>query len=234
MPDDVKRCHQQLDEMQRFLQSAVHDLRAAHRRTGISAELLLDSEGDQRNELVAQILQGLSKSEELLLGINKYAITLTPNNYSISVFPAMTAVRFAMANLAADIRKSGASVIAGDLPEIKADRDRIADLFEQLITNSIKFRGADPPVVEIAAHQDQDGWRFSVRDNGIGIAGKYRSRVFDAFQRLQGADFPGAGLGLAIARKIVEAHGGRIWMDEDGVETGGITVFFILPGIDGD
>lgn len=233
MPDDKTRCHKTFDEMQHFLQSAVHDLRAAQRRTGISAELLLDSDAGQRNELVAQILQGLSKSEELLLGISKYAIALTPNNYSIVEFPAMTAVRFAMANLDSEIRKTGASVIAADLPEIRADRDRIADLFEQLIANSIKFRGADPPVVEIAVHEIRDGWRFSVRDNGIGIASKYRSRLFVAFQRLQGADVPGAGLGLAIARKIVEAHGGSIWMEEDGADTGGITVSFTLPGIDG-
>jgi len=222
-----------LDETQRFLQSAVHDLRAAQRRTGIAAELLPQAANDrERSELAAQLLQGLSKTEELLTGIGRYASALTPSTYSILVFPSISAVRFALANLDGEIRDSGATVTLGDLPEISGDRNRLAELFEHLIGNSLRFRGPDPPAVDVGAHRAPEGWIFWVKDNGIGIEQKYRDRLFIPFRRLHGADVPGAGLGLAISRKIVEAHGGRIWI-EDGVYPG-VTVSFLLPGPDGD
>ena len=224
---------QLLDEVQQFLQSAVHDLRAAQRRTAISAELLLQSASDQdRSELAAQMLQGMSKTEELLSGVTSYAVALAPSHYSIEVFPSNRAVRFALANLDRKIRETGAIVTVADLPEISGDRDRLAELFEHLIGNSLKFRGSDPPVIEIGATSVPEGWLFFVKDNGIGIPSKYLDRLFIPFRRLQGADIPGAGLGLAISRKIVEAHGGRIWIEaQDG---SGVTLFFILPPADGD
>jgi len=228
MGDDSNRI---LDEMEQFLHSAIHDLRASHRRTGVSVELLLESSADERDELAAQILRGLSKSDELLLGISKYATAIARRRYSVSVFWANNAVRCALANLDAEIRKVSATVKVGDLPEITGDQDRIAEVFEQLIGNSLKFRGSDQPAIEITARRVPEGWGFSIKDNGIGIPAKYRGRLFVAFRRLQGDDFPGTGLGLAIARKIVEAHGGRIWIDES--EGSGVTVCFVLPAPDG-
>jgi two-component system, chemotaxis family, sensor kinase Cph1 len=223
----------QLAEMQQFLQSAVHDLRAAQRRTGIPAELLLSSPPETHPELVAQILQGLSKAEELLIGIGRYANALTPARCSL--FPSSSAVRFALSNLDPVIRRCSPTINFTGLPEISADRDRLAELFEHLIGNSLKFRGADPPIIEIAARRHPDGWLFSVADNGIGIPPKYRARLFIAFHRLQGAEIPGAGLGLAISRKIVEAHGGRIWIeDASQLQTSpGVKFCFLLPAGDG-
>lgn len=221
-----------LNETPQFLQSAVHDLRAAQRRTGIAAELLLQAASDQeRSELAAQILQGLSKTEELLTGIDRYATALARDRYSIHVFSAASAVRFAVANLDREIHATGATVTVGDLPEITGDRNRLAELFEQLIGNALKFRGPDPPIVEITARRVPEGWLFSLKDNGLGIAPKYRDRLFVAFRRLQGADIPGAGLGLAISRKIVEAHAGRIWIEDR--EGAGVTLSFTLPAGDG-
>src|SRR5271155_644459 len=133
-----------LEETQQFLHSAVHDLRAAQRGTAIASALLLQSADDQeRSELNAQILQGLAKTEELLTGISRYATALAPSRYSINVFPCISAVRFALANLDREIRDTGATITVGDLPEIPADRERLADVFEQLIGNSLKFRGPD-------------------------------------------------------------------------------------------
>jgi signal transduction histidine kinase len=220
------------DEMQRFLQSAVHDLRAAQRRAAISAELLLQSTSDQeRAELTGQMLQSLSKTEDLLNGLGNYAIALAPSHYGIKLFPSVHAVRFALANLDRKIRETGAIVTVADLPEIPGDRDRLAELFEHLIGNSLKFRGPDPPSVEIGAAKVPEGWLFSVKDNGIGVAAKYRDRLFVPFRRLHGTDVPGSGLGLAISRKIVEAHGGRIWIESR--EGPGVTFSFILPADDG-
>lgn len=222
-----------LDEMQRFLHAAMHDLRAAQRRTGTAAELLLQAVDDgDRAELAAQLLHGLSKTEELLAAIGRYAAALTPASYAMHSFPSLSAVRFAVAHLDREIRATGATVVIGDLPEITGDRDRLAELFEHLIGNALKFRGPDPPVVEIAARREPEGWLFSVKDNGTGIAPKYRDRLFVPFRRLHGTDVPGAGLGLAICRKIVAAHWGRIWIEDGGAS--GVTFLFILPTADGD
>jgi chemotaxis family two-component system sensor kinase Cph1 len=221
-----------LDEMQRFLHAAVHDLRSAQRRTGTAAELLLQAADDrERGELASQLLQSLSRTEELLAGISSYGTALARGNYSIHGFPAVSAVRFALAHLERSIRETGATIAIGDLPDIMGDRDRLAELFEHLIGNALKFRGPDPPAVEIAASRVPEGWLFSVKDNGIGILPKYRDRLFVPFRRLHGAEVPGSGLGLAIAKKIVESHGGRIWIEDGG--GAGVTFSFILPAADG-
>lgn len=219
---------QLLEEVQLFLRSAVHDLRAAQRRTAIAAELLLQSSNDQeRTDLAAQMQQGLSNTERLLTDIGSYATALAPGHYNFAVLPAIRAVRFALANLDREIRDTGATISVGELPEISGDRDRLAELFEHLIGNSLKFRSPEPPMVEIGAHRVEEGWLFSVKDNGVGIPAKYRNRLFIPFRRLQGADVPGTGLGLAISRKIVEAHGGRIWIES--LDGPGVTFSLILP-----
>lgn len=221
-----------LDEIQQFLRSAVHDLRAAQRRTSIAVELLLQpAEEQERNELAAQILRGISKADELLNGIGNYATSLTPSRYNLSIFPIDRSVRFAIGNLDGKIREAGATVTFGDLPEIQGDRDRLAELFQYLIDNSLKFRGSDPLLVEISARRASEGWLFFVKDNGTGIPAKYRDRIFIPFRRLHGADVPGAGLGLATSRKIVEAHGGSIWIEPG--EGPGVTLAFALPATDG-
>ena len=221
-----------LNEMQRFLHAAVHDLRSAQRRTGTAAELFLQAGDDrERGELTSQLLQSLSRTEELLAGIGSYGTALGPGNYSIHGFPSVSAVRFALAHLERYIRETGATITIGDLPEIMGDRDRLAELFEHLLGNALKFRGPDPPAIEIAARRVPEGWLFSVKDNGIGILPKYRDRLFVPFRRLHGAEFPGIGLGLAISKKIVEAHGGSIWIGDSGGS--GVTFSFILPGADG-
>jgi two-component system, chemotaxis family, sensor kinase Cph1 len=234
MPNDKSAPNTHLlAEMQQFLQSAVHDLRAAQRRTNIASELLLQCASEQeKSELTAQMSQGLSKTEELLAGIASYAAALTPCRYSDGVFPASRPVRFALANLDRKIRETGATITVSDLPEIPGDRDRLVELFEHLIGNSLKFRGPDPPVIEIGARSTPEGFLFSVKDNGVGIPPKYLDRLFIPFRRLQGPDVPGAGLGLAISRKIVDAHGGRIWIEPR--QGPGVTILFLLPLSDGD
>jgi light-regulated signal transduction histidine kinase (bacteriophytochrome) len=233
MPSEKSSLAIDPEEIQQFLQSAVHDLRAMQRGTGIAAELLLQASNDlERRDLTEQILQSLSKTEDLLTGIGRYANALTPARYSITAFSSASALRFAIANLDREIRETGATLTIGDLPEILGDRDRIAELFQHLIGNSLKFKGPDPPLVSVDARRGPEGWRFSIKDNGVGIPTKYRNRLFMAFRRLHGADVPGAGLGLAISRKIVEAHGCRIWIEDS--DEPGVTISFSLPATDGD
>jgi chemotaxis family two-component system sensor kinase Cph1 len=224
---------QLLAEMQQFLHSAVHDLRAAQRRTMIAAEMLLQPSTEQeRTDSTGQLLQGAAKTEQLLTAIGRYATALTPRRYSRATFPLSRAVRFALANLEGEIRETGATVTVGDLPEVPGDKDRLTELFEHLIENSLKFRAAEPPQIEIGAKRVGEQWVFFIKDNGLGIPEKYRERLFVAFRRLHGADVPGAGLGLAISRNIIEGHGGRIWIDPG--RGPGVTFCFTLPNSDGD
>ena len=134
----------------------------------------------------------------------------------------------ALANLKATIEESGAVVDRGPLPTVMADKLQIGQLLQNLIGNAIKYHGDEPPQVHVSAEQKGNEWVFSVRDNGIGIDPQYAERIFVIFQRLHNREeYPGTGIGLAICKKIVERHGGRIWLESQ--LGGGATFCFTIP-----
>lgn len=131
-------------------------------------------------------------------------------------------------NLQAAVEESGAQIGCESLPTVVADRLLLSQLFQNLIANGIKFRGPATPRIQVSAIQEEREWIFSVRDNGIGIAPEYAEMVFVIFKRLHTqAEYPGSGIGLAICKKIVEQHGGRIWLEAE--EGPGCTFKFTLP-----
>lgn len=135
-------------------------------------------------------------------------------------------------NLAVALTESGARLAVAPLPTLWADSTQMTQVFQNLIGNALKFRGPETSEIQIQAHRVAEGWRFSVQDNGIGIAPDQVERVFQIFQRLHTRnEFPGNGIGLAICQKIVENHGGRIWI-EPGAERGTI-VHFTIPDLGG-
>jgi signal transduction histidine kinase len=144
-----------------------------------------------------------------------------------------TLIDQAIRNLEQVITETGATVRVFDGPEppvVLGEQALLTAVFQNLISNAIKFRGDDSPVIRIQLRSaEQDGaWEFAVTDNGIGIAAEYAERVFVLFQRLHGkSQYPGTGIGLAMCRKIVEYHGGRIWIDTE--YSGGTRVCFTLP-----
>ncbi len=126
------------------------------------------------------------------------------------------------------VKESDAAIVCGPLPVVRGDEPQLGQLFQNLIGNAVKYRGASPPVITIDAIRQNDEWLFSVADNGIGVEPEYYERIFAIFQRLHTREeYPGTGIGLAVCRKIVERHGGRIWIESTA--GAGSTFYFTLP-----
>jgi light-regulated signal transduction histidine kinase (bacteriophytochrome) len=134
----------------------------------------------------------------------------------------------ALANLKAMVEESGAVVSHDALPSVMGDDSQLTQLFQNLIGNAIKFHGEEPPGVHVSAQKKENEWLLSVQDNGIGIGPEHSEGVFMIFQRLHTeTDYPGTGMGLSICKKIVERHGGRIWVDSEPGK--GSTFYFTIP-----
>ncbi len=119
----------------------------------------------------------------------------------------------ARANLEASIQAQEAQIEVDSLPTVIGDQTQLVQLLQNLLDNAIKFRRQQSPRVRMTASRDGGCWQFAVQDNGIGIEQEHFERIFQTFQRLQGREYPGTGIGLALCKKIVERHGGRIWLD---------------------
>jgi len=134
----------------------------------------------------------------------------------------------AVANLQAAIKENDAVVTHDDLPSVVADTTQMVQLFQNLIGNAIKFHSDRRPEVHVGAERNGTEWIFSVRDNGIGIDSQYFDRIFTIFQRLHGrGEYPGTGIGLAICKKILERHNGRIWVESQPGKSA--TFYFTIP-----
>jgi signal transduction histidine kinase len=118
------------------------------------------------------------------------------------------------------------------LPRVRVPATQITQVFTNVIGNAIKYRSADRPVVQVRVAPDGDMWRFSIRDNGLGIRAEYTQQIFGVFKRLHGREIPGTGIGLAICKRVVEHHGGEIWVESEG-EGKGSTFVFTLPAVEG-
>ena len=127
-----------------------------------------------------------------------------------------------------NIDEAKAIITNDELPKVRADASQLAQLFQNLISNAVKFHGTEKPHIHISVRDEGRDWLFSVRDNGIGIDQQYADKVFVIFQRLHTKEeYPGSGIGLAICKKIVERHGGRIWFESELGK--GSTFYFTIP-----
>jgi light-regulated signal transduction histidine kinase (bacteriophytochrome) len=148
---------------------------------------------------------------------------LRPVNCSVALEQALN-------NLRSAIEESGAGVTYDLLPTIIGDEAQLSRLFQNLIGNAIKFQGKGPSKIHISAHREENEWIFSIRDSGIGIDPEQAKRIFAIFQRLHSRqEYPGTGVGLAICKRIVERHGGRIWVESEPGK--GATFYFTIPDL---
>ena len=146
-----------------------------------------------------------------------------------TLFGAALAAGQATPELKTAVDETVASIIYNSsLPNVMADETQIVQLFQNLIGNSLKFRSSEPPKIHITAEKHNNEWVFSVTDNGIGIDPQYEERIFTIFQRLHDREeYPGSGIGLAVCKKIVECHGGKIWMESEPGH--GASFYFTIP-----
>jgi light-regulated signal transduction histidine kinase (bacteriophytochrome) len=131
-------------------------------------------------------------------------------------------------NVNDSMREAGAEVTHDALPLVRSDASGLTQVFQNLVGNAIKFHGSEPPRIHVSALLEDEAWRLSVKDNGIGIRREYFDRIFTVFQRLHTRnEYPGTGIGLAICKKVIERHGGRIWLESEPGH--GSTFHFTIP-----
>jgi light-regulated signal transduction histidine kinase (bacteriophytochrome) len=184
----------------------------------------LDADAD---EFIGYAVDGVNRMQRLIQDLLTYSRVGTRG---LQPKPCDTrrALERATANLQAAIQESHATVHAGPLPPVLADETQLAQVFQNLVGNALKFHGDAPPHVEVSGERQGAEVRFTVKDRGIGIDPRYFDRIFVIFQRLHGKEeYPGTGIGLAICKKIVERHGGRIGVESQ--QGKGTTFWFTLP-----
>jgi two-component system, chemotaxis family, CheB/CheR fusion protein len=214
-------------DLQQFAFAASHDLQEPL-RTVINHAQLLQKEyggrmGPEADEMIGFITSATDRMRHMVLDLLSYAQTARA---PISVAPVRvdTVLASALSNLQVVIHNVSARITFDALPTVSMDQTQLLHLLQNLIGNALKYRGKDPPRIHLSAHKSGEEWIFSVQDNGIGIDPKYHDHIFIVFKRLHGPEYPGTGIGLATCRRIVERHGGRIWVESEPGK--GSTFFF--------
>jgi len=238
----IREAHEQLDaqardlersnaELEQFAYVASHDLQEPLRKVASFCQLLEQRYKGQLDERADQYIDfavdGAKRMQQLINDLLAFSRVGGTAGDFVPVALGET-VDHALGNLESSLAEAEATVDAGELPVVRGDASLLTLVFQNLIGNAIKFRSDAAPTVRIDAERDDDEWLISCSDNGIGIGPEYADRVFVIFQRLHAKDeYAGTGIGLAMCRKIVEHHGGRIWLDSDAGP--GTTFRFTLP-----
>jgi PAS domain S-box-containing protein len=222
------------DELQRFAYTVSHDLQEPLRTIRSYAELLSRRYGDKLDqdagEFITFMMDAAGRMTQLLKDLLTYSQAGRPDRTLPEPAASANILQWAIMNVDRLAKETGATITYDPLPMVEADQTQLSQVFQNLLGNAIKYRSSDPPAIHISATRVDDLYEFAVRDNGIGVDPEHHDRIFGVFKRLHGKEVPGTGIGLAICRKIIESHGGRIWIESDVGK--GSTVKFTLRAHD--
>jgi signal transduction histidine kinase len=226
---DVTEERRMEDELRNYAHVAAHDLREPVMAAGYFLELLgrklPDGRTPQNEELVELVRTSHARARSLVDGILEYAGSGTSLDRTAVDLGAL--VSEVVTSLAGRVAELGGEVAVGSLPVVDGDRAQLGRVFQNLVANALKFHGSEPPRIRVAAERHKETWLFEVRDNGVGVPAELGDEIFSMFKRAHGDEVSGSGIGLAVCRKIVEAHGGAIWAAP--AEGGGTAMRFTLP-----
>ncbi len=218
-------------ELQQFAYVASHDLQEPLRMVASFTQLLAkrykDKLDDDARDFINYAVDGATRMQTLISDLLNYSRVGTQGK-PLELTDSDALLKRVLDSLQFAIEESGAVISSDPLPMVMADPQQLGQLIQNLLTNAIKFHGEKPPHVQISTERNGSDWKISVRDNGIGISQEHAERIFVIFQRLHTkTEYPGTGIGLAICKKIVERHGGRIWIEPS--PGGGTTFCFTIP-----
>ncbi|MEV4368469.1 ATP-binding protein [Nonomuraea sp. NPDC049637] len=232
--DELRRSN---GELEQFAYVASHDLQEPLRKVASFTQMLEQRYGPQLDDRARQYIHyAVDGAKRMQLLINDLLDFSRVGRVSGERVPTDSgaALDRALENLSATIEDTGATVTRESLPVVEGNRMQLTQLFQNLVENAVKFRSEAPPRVRLTAERKGDMWEFTCSDNGIGVDPKYADRIFLIFQRLHPRDvYPGTGIGLALCRKIVEYHGGQLWLDPEPAGQG-TTFRWTLPAAGGD
>jgi len=220
-------------DLEQFAYVASHDLQEPLRMVASYTQLLERRCGEQLSqegkEFMQFIIDGARRMQGQIDDLLAYSRVRT-RAQPFEQVSLDSVIEEVMANLDSQVRETRARIEHESLPAVMADRSQLVSL-QNLVSNALKFRGSDPPRVSLSAEQEGTHWHVRIRDNGIGIDPQHHQRIFDIFQRLHTREqYPGSGIGLALCRRIVQGHGGEIWVESE--PGSGATFHFTLPSAD--
>jgi PAS domain S-box-containing protein len=225
---DLERSNKELEQ---FAYVASHDLQEPLRMVASYTQLLEKRYKDQLDQDAKDFIRfaadGANRMQRLINDLLAYSRAGTPGK-PLKPTDCHTVLGQAIANLSMVIEENHAIVTSDELPTVMADASQMVQLFQNLVGNAIKFRGEESPRIHVSVEEKGNEWVFSMKDNGIGIDPQFKERIFIAFQRLHSREkYPGTGMGLAICKKLVERHGGKIWVESELGK--GSTFYFTMP-----
>ena len=222
------------EDLEQFAHVASHDLRSPLNTILQFTEMMVHKHGASLDAEMVQLLQIIRNSAgrmgDLISALLAYSRLNDASNRQAEPVSSLTAYENAVANLSAAIAEAQARIECADLPDVLSNPAQLLQVFQNLISNALQYRGAETPHIRVSEERQNSFWLFSVSDNGPGIAPHYHSLIFEPFKRLHGADHPGSGIGLAFCRKFIEREGGKIWVESE--EGKGATFRFTLPVVE--